>query len=251
MMAAIGLTIIVKQLPVIMGVTPISKSAVGQLIELPMIIVRANPAVTLIGLASLFVLLMYDTMKGAWKRWMPAPIAAVAVATSFAAFFGFGSSESYQMLGKTYSLGTKYLVNLPQNVFSTLGAPDFSHLGSREFLIVVLTIALVGSLETLLSAAAVERLDPDRRRSDLDKDLLAVGVGTAVSGLAGGLPMIAEIVRSSANVNAGAKSGWANFFHGVYLLAAILFFPAILRHVPLAALAALLVFTGYRLASPM
>ncbi|MDD5633254.1 MAG: SulP family inorganic anion transporter, partial [Methylococcales bacterium] len=104
--------------------------------------------------------------------------------------------------------------------------------------------------ESLLSATAVDKLDPYKRFSDLDRDLTAIGLGNLVAGLIGGLPMIAEIVRSSANINNGAKTAWANFFHGLILLLFAVLFTGFIQSIPLASLAALLVYTGYRLASP-
>ncbi|MDD5412724.1 MAG: SulP family inorganic anion transporter, partial [Methylobacter sp.] len=128
--------------------------------------------------------------------------------------------------------------------------PDFSKLFTVAFWEAVLSLSLVGSLETLLSATAVDKLDPYERTSDLDRDLTAIGIGNMVAGLIGGFPMIAEIVRSSENVNNGAKTAWANFFHGLLLLLFVVLFPRIINSIPLASLAAVLVYTGYRLASP-
>ena len=139
---------------------------------------------------------------------------------------------------------------VPDNFASGFNFPDFSKIGELAFWINAITIWLVGSLESLLSAAAVDKLDPYKRNSNLNKDLTAVGAGNLLCGLVGGLPMIAEIVRSSANVNFGAKTGWANFFHGLFILVFVALFPALINHIPLTSLAALLVFTGYRLASP-
>ncbi|MEN9648486.1 MAG: hypothetical protein RLZ17_522, partial [Actinomycetota bacterium] len=146
--------------------------------------------------------------------------------------------------------GPKFLVAISDNFTSSFYFPDFGKFFTLEFWEAVVAIALVGSLESLLSAMAVDKLDPYKRHSNLNKDLTAVGVGNLIAGSIGGLPMIAEIVRSSANVNNGAKTQWANFFHGSFLLIFVVFFPHLIHSIPLAALASLLVFTGFRLASP-
>jgi MFS superfamily sulfate permease-like transporter len=141
-------------------------------------------------------------------------------------------------------------VTVSEDIRSIFYAPDFDKLWTQEFWGAVISICLVGSLETLLSATAVDKLDPYKRESNLNRDLTAVGIGNLFAGAIGGLPMIAEIVRSSANVNNGARTGWANFFHGAFLALFVLFFPKLIHQIPLASLASLLVFTGFRLASP-
>jgi len=146
--------------------------------------------------------------------------------------------------------GSKFLVSISDNFSADFYFPDFSKLFSIAFWEAVFSISLVGSLESLLSTTAIDKLDPYKRPSDLDRDLTAVGLGNVVAGFIGGLPMIAEIVRSSENVNNGAKTAWANFFHGLLLLLFVVLFPRLINSIPLASLAALLVYTGYRLASP-
>lgn len=128
--------------------------------------------------------------------------------------------------------------------------PDFSKIGMMTFWIAVISFALVSSVESLLSAKAVDALDPLERKSNLDKDLVAICSGSAVAGAIGGLPMISEIVRSSANIANGGRTQWANFFHGTFLLLFLLLAKPIIEMIPLSALAAMLVFTGFRLASP-
>jgi len=108
----------------------------------------------------------------------------------------------------------------------------------------------VGSLESLLTNVAVDKLDPYKRHSNLDKDIMGIGAGNTLSGLIGGSAMISEVVRSSANISNGAKTGWANFFHGSIMLLFVVLFPEVIHSIPLAALAALLVYTGFKLAAP-
>ena len=250
MMTAIGLIILGKQLPVFLGSPTAPKSVFQIFTHLPNLILTANPLVTLTGIAGLVLFLVIPKIKRKWVKAIPVPVWVVAFGALIGNLFGLHEAVTYSLLGKTYDLGPQNYLSLPSNIFSSLARPDFSKISDPEFWLVVISLSLISSLETLISTAAVYQLDPLKRQTDLDKDLIAIGIGTALSGLAGGLPMIAEIVRSNANVEAGARTRWANFFHGIILLIAVLLFPAFLTHIPLTSLATLLIFTGWRLASP-
>jgi MFS superfamily sulfate permease-like transporter len=250
MLSAIGITIIAKQVPVMLGAKPQASSIFGLLATIPATVLKANPIVGGIGVLGLAVLIAYRWLPAALRKLLPAQIVVVIIAAGLARVAGVGTGASYTSFGQTFELGAGYLVQIPAQVFGELALPDFSHLYSWDFALVTFSIFAVAGIESLLSASAVDKLDPLQRKTDLNKDLFAVGVGTTVSGLLGGLPMIAEIVRSSANASQGAKTGWANFFHGAFLLVAVLLAPDLIRAIPLSVLAALLVFTGFRLASP-
>ncbi len=258
MLAAIGIIIMAKQIHVVLGVTPMKGSSIFSTIaQIPSSIVNLNPDIALIGLTGLIILIIWSLLKTPVLKMIPAPLIVVLIGIGFGRFFDLDHEHVYLFLpDATFlphheaTIGPKFLVAISEDFASSFYFPDFSKVGTLEFWESVLTISLVGSLESLLSAMAVDKLDPYQRHSDLDRDLTAVGAGNLVCGLVGGLPMIAEIVRSSANVNNGAKTAWANFFHGAFMLLFVVLFPRLIHSIPLAALAALLVFTGSRLASP-
>jgi MFS superfamily sulfate permease-like transporter len=252
MLAAIGVIIFSKQAHTLLGVTPQSKAPFALLAEIPQSLAKLNPEIALIGLISLVLIfghLALSKRMQVLKR-VPAPLLVLLAAVPMGLLFDLDHEHTFTWSQSVYSVGPHFLVNLPGNLLSAITFPDFSDVFSAVSLKYVAMFALVGSIESLLSAKAVDMLDPQKRRSDLDKDLLATGVGNLICGIFGGLPMISEIVRSSANINYGARSRLSNFFHGLFLLLFVAFAPGLIHRIPLAALAAMLIFTGVRLASP-
>jgi MFS superfamily sulfate permease-like transporter len=257
MLAAIGIIIMTKQIHVVLGVTPEKGSLFFTMAQIPNSLMNMNHEIAIIGFSGLAILIAWALIKNHTLKMIPAPLVVVLVGIGFARYFDLEHEHLYLFLPDAdflphheETIGPKFLVAISDNFMSSFNFPDFSKIGTLEFWEAVVAISLVGSLESLLSAMAVDKLDPYKRHSDLNKDLSAVGVGNLLAGLVGGLPMIAEIVRSSANVNNGAKTSWANFFHGALLLLFVVLFPRLIHSIPLSALAALLVFTGFRLASP-
>ncbi len=250
MLAAIGIIIIAKQFPVMLGVKPEASNPLEILMEIPSMFMRLNPEVAIIGGLSLLILFGLPMIKIGWVRKIPAPMVVLFLAIPLGLAFDLSHEHSYLFLDHQFNLGPKFLVTLPDNITDGITFPDFSQLFTSTSLKYVVMFALVGSLESLLTVKALDGLDPYHRKSNPNRDLLAVGVGNTLSGMIGGLPMIAEVVRSSANVNNGAKTRWANFFHGGLLLFFVALVPNMIHQIPLAALAAMLVFTGTRLASP-
>ena len=250
MMAAIGIIIISKQIHVLVGVKPQSKEILQVIAEIPHSLIHMNPEVAFIGVFSLLMLIFIPKIPFNWLKKVPVPMLVVIVGICFDKIFNLQTQHAYSFFGTQHELGPKFLIQLPKNLADGIVFPNWSLVQTGNFWFVTLSIALVASLESLLSASAVQSLDPLKRKSNFDKDLVAIGLGTTVSGLIGGLPMIAEIVRSSANVNNGAKTPWANFFHGVFIVLFVVGVPNLVQQIPLASLAALLVFVGWRLGSP-
>ncbi|TWU43651.1 C4-dicarboxylic acid transporter DauA [Rubripirellula tenax] len=257
MLAAIGVIIMAKQLPVAVG-----QSAKGEPLEiireLPQTLMGANPEIAVIGIVSLLILFGMAYWKGRTKnpivKAVPAPLLVLLVAVPMGLWFDLAHEHTYTMMGHEYSLGEKFLVNVPFNLFGAMAFPDFSVFTNGETLPAALKwivmFALIGSLESLLSAKAVDMLDPFRRKTNMNRDLVAVGIANTAVSCIGDLPMISEIVRSKANIDNQAKTRFADMWHGVFLLGFVALLPALIHRIPLAALAAMLVFTGFRLASP-
>lgn len=250
MLAAIGVIIISKQAHTMLGVSPESKGPLQLLAEVPHSFVAANPEIAFIGVMSLVILFLWPLIDKPWAKKLPAPMVVLLTAVPMGFLFDLDHTHTYTMGGHNFHIGPEYLVQLPGNLLDAVTFPDFSVVFSAISLKYILMFALVGTIESTLSVLAVDAMDPEKRASDLNKDLLAVSLGNLLCAFLGGLPMISEIVRSKANIDAEAKSAWSNFFHGLFLLLFVALAPGLLHRIPLAALAAMLVYTGTRLASP-
>ncbi|MCB1142134.1 MAG: SulP family inorganic anion transporter [Leptospiraceae bacterium] len=250
MLAGIGLIIIAKQIHIALGVVPIGKSVIDLILEIPSSLINMNPYVSFIGITSIVLMLLYPKLKWKFTKKIPAPLILVILSISIEMYFNFAQEHTYTFWGKEYSVSSLYLVSLPSDLFSGLMHPDFSKTLTGQFGIEVFAITMIGSLESLLTANAVDKLDPYKRTTDMNRDLMAKGFSNSILGLIGGIPIIAEVVRSSANIDNGAKTRWSNFFHGLFLLLAVIFIKDIIEKVPLSALSGMLVVVGLRLAIP-
>lgn len=237
MLAAIGIIIIIKQIFPALGEATPKGEILEAAIEIPHAFAHENFYATIVSLITLAILILHPMLKFKIIKLIPAPMWVLIIVVPIARY-----------------MGTEHLifVDLPDHLFGADGLqfPSFEKIGQGAFWIAVTGFALVSAIESLLSAKAVDSLDPYKRTANLDKDLVAMGAGSSAAAAIGGLPMISEIVRSSANINNGGKTQWANFYHGVLLLIYILVLAFAIELIPTAALAAMLVFTGFRLAHP-
>ncbi len=260
MLAAIGIIIMTKQIHVMFGVIPDAHSLFGSMAQIPHSIMNMNAEIATIGLLGFMIMVIWGQLKHPLLKKIPAPIIVVALGIFLGKYFDLGHQHIYHVPEQLKQLtanvvhdgtvGPNYLVEISDHFLSSIHLPDFSKITTVEFWIAVISICLVGSLESLLTSIAVDKLDPYKRTTNLDKDIMGIGTGNAISGLIGGTAMISEVVRSSANIANGAKTGWANFFHGACMLLFVVLFPEVIHSIPLAALAALLVYTGFHLAAP-
>jgi MFS superfamily sulfate permease-like transporter len=258
MLTGIGLTIILKQLPHAVGYDADpegslsfagtgSENTVSALAHMFSLI---QPGALVVALLSLVVLVLWE--QPAIKRikaslWIQGPLVAVAL--------GIVLNEVFKSLAPSLAIATSHLVQIPSadgfsGFLSLFTMPDFSQFTNVAVYTTAITLAVVASLETLLCVEATDKLDPQKRVTPTDRELKAQGLGNLVSGLVGGLPVTQVIVRSSANIQSGAKSKLSAILHGVLLLAAVVTMPDLLNRIPLSVLAAILLTVGYKLAKP-
>ena len=255
LLAAIGVILILKQIPHVLGHDPDPEGDMAFLqpddentfSELGRLLGDIQPGAAVIGLVSIALLVVWDRWRSLKRSNIPAPLVVVLL--------GVGISLVFRRLGGRWVIEPSHLVQVPvadslAGFFGLLPTPDFSQWSNPAVYIAAVTIAAVASLETLLNLEAVDKLDPQRRTSTPSRELMAQGIGNVVAGLIGGLPITSVIVRSSVNINAGGRTKLATIVHGVLLLVSVVFLPAWLNLIPLSCLAAILLVTGVKLASP-
>ncbi|QWX82614.1 SulP family inorganic anion transporter [Cellulophaga sp. HaHaR_3_176] len=257
MLAAIGIIIILTQLPHAVGYDImhegdyffIDKEGKHQLFS---VIIDAinymHIGSIIVVLASLAIIISFNEI-GFFKKIKAIPSALAAV------LIGVGINELFKATGSSFAIGPDHLVSLPtpssfSEFLGQFAVPDFTQITNIDVWIVAATIAAVASIETLLCIEAADKLDPLKRFTNTNTELKAQGIGNIISCLIGGLPMTSVIVRTSANVNSGGRTKISAISHGVFLLLAVVLIPFLLNRIPLASLAAVLIIIGYKLASP-
>jgi MFS superfamily sulfate permease-like transporter len=250
MLAAIGVIIMSKQIHVALGVMNVTGEPLHQIKEIPNSFAHMNPEIALIGIVSLIILFTWPLIKVKWLKMIPGQLIVILFAIPMGMLFDLSNEHTYSLLGHDFQLSERFLVDVPKNLLSAITYPDFNALWHPFAWKWIALFALVGSLESVLSAKAIDLIDPWKRKTNFDSDVLGVGIANTLVAAIGGLPMISEIVRSRVNIDAGARTRFANFWHGICLLAFISLLPGLIHRIPLAALAAMLVYTGFRLAHP-
>jgi MFS superfamily sulfate permease-like transporter len=254
MLAAIGLIILGKQFHIMLGNKIVRDSGIDYLLEIPNTIItvfqfedKGLIYAALAGVISLAIMVFYSKIRNKYLQLIPAPMWIVIVSVGF--------SYYYQLVLKSPNpISLDYMIPaIPdiRTIVTEIPSPDFKMVGSLSFWSSVVALTLIASIESLLSIKAVDKLDVDKRRSNVNKDIKALGLATVVSGFLGGLNVVTVIARSSVNVNNGGSNRSSNMFHALFLVVFILLFSSELTRIPLSALMAILVYTGYKLASPV
>ncbi|MEO5926432.1 MAG: SulP family inorganic anion transporter [Bryobacteraceae bacterium] len=255
MLAGIGLVIILKQIPHALGRDLDFEGDLGFLersgntiTDILNAFYSASPGAVVITVVSLAILLGWDTLVGRIHPFLQKiPASLVVVLTGIGINQGLGVWFPALQLREPQHLVTLPVAHSAADFFAQFSLPDFTAIGDPHVWTIALTIAIVASVESLLSLEAADKLDPHRRISSPNRELVAQGIGNMVSGLIGGLPVTSVVVRTSANVYAGAMTWMSSFLHGLLLFAAVLLIPGFLNLTPLACLAAILIVIGYKL----
>jgi carbonic anhydrase len=255
MLAAIGLILILKHIPHAFGYdanyvgdeTFLQVTGENTFTAIGHAFSRFEPAAVFLSVLAFAMLMVWDRTSLKTIKLLPAPLAVVLV--------GVVGQWVLPLINPAWLLGPEHLIGLPvPSSLSEAGAlfafPDWTALLRLDTWRIALMLGIVASLESLLSLEATDRMDPYKREAPTNRELAAQGVGNVVAGLIGGLPVTGVIVRSAANVDAGARTKRSAILHGVLLLVAVFTIPTLLNNIPLASLAAILIYTGYRLADP-
>ncbi len=249
-LAAIGIIIFAKQIHVALGTHSESHRIVENLFDAVRMLPQANPYVLIITLVGLLLMLFHSKISYKLFHILPTPMWVIALSIPFAYAFNFFEAHQMNFFGKLYEVGPDLLLKIPDSITESIVHPNFSRINNLDFWLIVISILIISSIESLAIAKAIDKIDPYKRKTDLNKDLTGIGISTMVAGLIGGLPIIAVIIRSTVNVHNGAKTKWSNMYQGIFLLLLIIGLGPIMQKVPLCAFAILLVFTGFKLASP-
>lgn len=249
MLAAIGIIIMSKQINLLFGIDPSSLKGLEPLeliYQIPFSMAHENTHLTEIGITCLIIMFLMNGLPFAFLKKIPAPLIVLIVSVPLGIFLHIkteGAIHNYALvqIGTVSDMFKKGFIQA-----------DFFGLIHYPVIVIqyVILFSLIGSIESLLTAKAMDRLDPYKRKSNFNSDLWAVGFGNFICGLLGALPMISEVARSSANIGYGAKTRWSNFFHGLFLLLTICFAKPIIEWIPNVALSAMLVYVGFKLAHP-
>ncbi|MGB0369410.1 MAG: SulP family inorganic anion transporter, partial [Flavobacteriales bacterium] len=251
LLAAVGVIIIVKQVPVLFGSPVVVKNIVDLGAKLPELLVGLNPIVTFIGLLSTIIMFAHSRIEFPLIKAIPGAVWVIIVSEVYSHLFGFQEGGAFNLMGIFCEIDKGFLISLPNEISNAIVFPDFSLWQTSHFWNIVVAIVLVSSIEGILSAKAIDRLDPLKRKSNVNKELSVMGLGTLFSGMIGGLPVIPAIVASSVGINHNAKSQLLDFFQAVAIVLLIVLLGSQLQLIPLAALAGILIHTGYKLLNPL
>lgn len=250
LLAGIGFIIVVKQLDDILGYKSLAISTVDTLTEISDRVFDANPISMALGVLSILIIVYHRKIPSKTIKTIPAAIWVLLVNVALVLIFRLDDLAVQSSFGIKVEEGQSLLINIDKNVFANVNMPNFKGIQNITFWLQAISIYIILLVENLLSAKAIDKIDPLSRKTNLDKDLSSSGLTTAVSSLIGGMPSITVIARSSVNVNVGGKSRFANFTHGLVLAIVMLVAVPFINLLPKAALAAVLVVAGFRLCAP-